>query len=220
MDLIEGINELVETIGEFPMSTGGSDPSITGTGIYSQARQFIRRETKRVLSQGWPENTSESKRLTLGGDGTLTTSAPTQAFPGLYVRGSGPDAHRNLVIRYDGTDNAIYDMDQSTFDLRDGGGGSSRTDVFVDLVTALDTETNDWGFTSCTPQLQDVIVSQAKVKFQRRLQGNLDMDTALLQEFQMDDAKSDRNNPLVENSLNVAPLLRAAPRNPQQGQGQ
>ena len=208
MTIIQGINEMVETVNEFPMSEAGSLPDGTGTSIYHRARKFLDRETKRVLAQGWPENTMTNQRRTLGGSGDYSTAAPTQTNPELVVRGAGPDSHRNLVIRYDSGEslNKVYDMDQQSFDLRLGGGGTSRTDVFLDIIHGLDTEANGWGFANLTPELQNVIVDAAKMKFQLRIQGNLDMNTVLQQEALLSDAEAARNRPATAQSYNIAPM--------------
>ena len=213
MTITQAVNDLVETIGEFPMAEA-STPSPTGTSIYSRARIFVRRETKRVLTQGWPENTILAKRYSLDLHGKVALANPTEDNPSLFVQSAGPDKHRTLVMRYDGEHMRIFDADWQEFDLRNGG-GPSRTDVFVDEVIAFNTEAYDFGFDRCSPQLQDVIVGRARALFQRRIQGNLEMDTALQQEYHQADIGTRRNQPVIEQNLNVTPntlLGNTAPR--------
>jgi hypothetical protein len=109
MTITQAVNELVETVGEFPMAEA-STPLATGTSIYSRSRLFVRREAKRALTQGWPENTISQKRYTLDGAGKVALAHPGQSLPDLYIRSAGPDKHRTLVMRYDGTDMRTFGM--------------------------------------------------------------------------------------------------------------
>jgi len=214
MSIIEAINEIVETVGEFPMSTSGSVPDGTGTSIYHRARQFLDRESKRVQSQGWPENTTNGKAYTADGSGHVSLANTV-----LSIRGSGPDSHRDLSMRVDTSPNPdvlkLYDNNKGTFVVATATTGV----VFVDQVEALAAVASDssWGFEVASPMLQDVIVDSAKVKFQRRIQGNLDMDTALQQERMASDHNSPRNQPLTENRFNVQPLTAKQPRQQKDG---
>jgi len=200
----DAVNEIVETVGEFP--TTASTFSATGTSIYDRASQFLRRETKKVLSQGWPENTVTSKRYVLAGGANSSKAelgSGTDELMELAIRGAGPDAHKTLVIRHDGGTNFIYDMDNQTFDHT----ANSRTDVFVDVVHALDTEANYWGFENCSPTLQDVIVAKCRLEFQRRIQGNPEHDQQLMQEYAQAEQIALRNIPVTQQSFNVQPML-------------
>ena len=210
MSIIEAINEIVETVGEFPMATGGTAPNGSGTSIYHRARQFLDRESKRVQAQGWPENTTNGKAYTADSDGKVGPLAATV----LQIKGSGPDGHRDLSMRDDSGTLRLYDNNKGTFSVA----GDGET-VFVDQVDAIAarTDTSAWGFELASPMLQDVIVDSAKVKFQRRIQGNLDMDTALQQERMASDHSSPRNNPLTENRFNVQPLTAKQPRQQKDG---
>ena len=179
---VEAINEVVETIGEFPMSgitkPSALNPSDT-TSIYARAEEFIDRYNKRVQSQGFPENTVFGKAYTPNGsDNNNVDLLPTV----LRLQSSGPSEHRTLTIRVDNADQAtpkIFDARLNSFNL-------GTETVFVDQVELL-------AFVNLTPHLQDIIISLAKVAFQRRMQGNLNMDTALMQEYAQAEAQIERN---------------------------
>lgn len=179
---VEAINEVVETIGEFPMS-GVLKPSalnpVDSTSIYARAEEFIDRYSKRVQSQGFPENTVFGKAYTPNGsDNNNVDLLPTV----LRLQSSGPSEHRTLTIRVDASDQAtpkIFDARLNSFNL-------GTETVFVDQVELLP-------FGNLTPHLQDIIISLAKVAFQRRMQGNLNMDTALMQEYAQAEAQIERN---------------------------
>lgn len=199
MNIVDAINEIIETVGEFPMASSGATPDGTGTSIYHRARQFLDRDSKRVQSQGWPENTANGKAYTANGSGHVTLGTTI-----LSIRGSGPDAHRDLSMRDDGGTLKLYDNNKGTFVVATATTGV----VFVDQVEALGNADSGFGFANLSPQLQDVIVDSAKVRFQRRIQGNLDMDTALQQEKMASDHGAQRNKPLTENRFNVQPLTK------------
>ena len=193
--LVEAINEVVETIGEFPMS--GTAPASTGTSIYSRARQFIERETTKLLTEGWPENTEEARKfdLSTGTAGELSLGAVTPKI--LRVRGAGPDKHRDLVLRTDGGALKVYDADQKSFVLTIRDGASNRTDVYLDVTVAID-------FENLSPGLKSLITARARLFFQRRLQGNPSLDTMLQQEYTLAARVLDYNDPITEQSFNVS----------------
>ena len=205
---VQAINEIVETVGEFPMS-GTAKPSAAGdtTSNYARAEQFIDRYSKRVQAQGWPENTTFAKQFT---SAQVTGHTGTNGFKIgiadtiLRVKSAGPDEHRTLVIRYDAdADNAgtdvpaqrLYDANNQTFIF-----GTSATNVHLDIVEEL-------AFENLTVHLQDVIIGQAKVAFQRRLQGNLNMDTVLSSEYIQAEAQAPRNEPEIEQPFNTRPMI-------------
>ena len=212
MSIIEAINEIVETIGEFPMSTGGTVPTGTGTSIYDRARQFLDRESKFVQSWGWPENTVIAKKYVAseGSAGSKKTPELTNAAIILTLRASGGSAHRNLVARQDADDSnklKIYDGNNGTFIFRDD------EELFVDQVEALKgytagpTNASAWGFEIATVPLQQAIVDQAKIKFQRRYQGSMESEAGLVQEAAVSDIRVQRNQVDTTQPLNVQPLI-------------
>lgn len=230
MTFVDGINEVVETILEFPMS-GVIKPSDQSdlTSVYYRAEQFIDRENRRIQAWGWPENTRQSVAYTTtDGDGVLSASTPagggwvqfTTAGTVLKVRGAGPDSYRNLVLRKsswvfdpgsgDVTYNStfLYDADRSSFDVRKGANhgstaAASTEEVHIDITEILD-------FEYLPSHLQDVIVARAKMTFQRRMQGNPQMDLTLNQEYMQAEASALRNKPETDQNFNIRPMLPAS----------
>ena len=203
MTLVGGINEIVETIGEFPMvdpGDGSADPAAGGTSIYSRARDVLERETKRALSEGWPENTELGKKFTINAvdagtnEGEIAVTADLDDV--LEIQGSGPDRHRNLVLRTTGGVLKVYDADLKSYNLAIRDGASWRTDIFLDVTLNI-------AFPEITPLLQDYIVAKAKMTFQRRLQGNPAVDQALQQEFIMASRAVGRNDPHLDQNFNI-----------------
>ena len=105
MTVLDAVNEIVETVGEFPMT--GTAPTGSGTSIYDRAKQFLDRENKRIQSLGWPENTIMCKGIVSDAtDGTIKSEDDVSPTPNkqlgtnvLRVRAAGSDAHRTLVLR-------------------------------------------------------------------------------------------------------------------------
>ena len=198
---VAALNEVVETVGEFPMA-GSTKPSAQTpadtTSIYYRAEQFLDRESKRYQSQGWPENTSLAKQFTASDAANEISVANTI----LRVRSAGPDKHRSLVIRDDSGTQKLYDADEETFKFFavDQYGNTSPDSVFLDVTEELE-------FQDLPPLLQDVITASSKLKFQRRMQGNPQVDAQLLQEYQMAESLLDRNKPELDQPFNIRPVI-------------
>lgn len=192
---VEGINELVETIGEFPM-TGSTKPSAASdtSSVYYLAEKHIDRYNKRVQAQGWPENTVFSKSYT---PSTVNGVANVVSLSSsvLKIQASGTSEGRPLVIRVDTADSdtpKIFDPSLNSFNL------GSTSAVFVDQVELLD-------FDNLPPQLQDVILTEAKGSFQRMLQGNLNLDSTLVGEQMKADVAAPRITFDARRSFNETP---------------
>jgi len=209
MTFVDAINELVETIGEFPMA-GTTKPSAQSTpdttSIYFQAERFMDRESQRFQSQGWPENTSLAKKFTSSGS---KVDLPNTV---LRVRAAGPDHYRNLVIRDDAGTQRLYDSDRETFQFYEinSNGHTSEATIFLDVVDELD-------FEDLPPLLQDVIVAGAKMKFQRRMQGNSTIDQQLVQEYTLAEQYLDRNKPSFPQTFNYRPIVGGSSRSEPEG---
>jgi hypothetical protein len=210
---VQAINEIVEVVGEFPMS-GTTKPSALGTpditSNYARAEQFIDRYSKRVQAQGWPENTTFAKKFTSAQvTGHTGTSGFKITIPNsvLRVKAAGPDEHRSLVVRFDAdADNAGTDVPlQRLYDANNQSHsfGTAATEVYVDVVEELI-------FDNLSVHLQDVIIGQAKMAFQRRLQGNLNMDQALSSEYIQSEAQAPRNAPELDQPFNTRPMIPGA----------
>jgi hypothetical protein len=206
-NIIESINEVVETVLEFPASypsgdagtgevaTAPSDQSPADTtSIYYRAEQFIDRESRRIQAWGWPENTRTAvAHLADSGVKTVTFGSAGDV---LKVRAAGPDAHRSLVLRKSGTDTQLFDADLGSFNITAGVDGT----VYLDI-----TETVNYQY--LPPHLQDVIIARAKWTFQRRMQGNMQLDGSLQQEYLQAEASALRNKPEQDQNFNVAPMV-------------
>jgi hypothetical protein len=194
MTVIDAINEIIETVGEFPLaSTVEPVPDGTGTSIYHRARSFLNREDTRIQSLGWPENTVKCASHTASG-GFITINDTV-----LRVRSEGKSGHRNLVIRHDATagvgfEQRLYDADNGTFTF------TSTEQVFLDTVSKL-------SFENLPPLLQDVIVAKSKMEFQRRIQGNAQVDHALNQEYVTAEMNLDRIRPDWQQPFNIQPMI-------------
>lgn len=189
MAIIDAINEIVETVGEFPLATTVSPvPDGTGTSIYHRARSFLNREDTRIQSLGWPENTVKCDSHVASG-GVITIADTI-----LRVRAEGKSGHRSLVIRTDGSTQKLYDADNGTFTF------DTTEEVFLDTVSKL-------SFVDLPPLLQDVIVAKSKMEFQRRIQGNPQIDQALNQEYMSAEMNLDRIRPDWQQPFNIQPMI-------------
>ena len=173
--IVDAINQIVETIGEFPMG-GSVRPSASGdtSSIYWRAEQHLDRALQQILAQGWPENTERSRQFTANGSGFVTLSNI------LSIKAAGPDHFRNLVIRNNAGTPTVYDADKRTFNL-----GASAT-VFLDCTVLLT-------FEDLPTKLADVVIGQAKLLFQRRLQNSQLADSQMQQEYVQAEIRADRN---------------------------
>jgi len=190
---IDGVNELVETIGEFPM-TGSTRPSAAGdtTSVYYLAERHLDRFNKRVQAHGWPENTVFSRAYT---PAPSTFEVPL-ASTVLRIQSASSSEGRPLVIRVDTSDSdtpKIFDASLNSFNL-----GSDAT-VYVDQVELL-------SFEDLPPQLQDVILTQARTAYQRMFQGNLNLDSVLEQEKAASDAAAPRIDFDARRPFNPEPM--------------
>jgi len=199
---IEGINELVEAVGEFPMS-GATKPSAGGdtASIYYLAERHIDRWNTRVQHQGWPENTDFSVAYTPGGVDNEVTLASNV----LKIRAAGPSDGRLLVLRVDTSDSntpKVWDSALASFDL-----GSDT--IYLDRVVEL-------AFENCTPELQDVILGEAKASFQLVRQGNMQMDSALSADSDRAGMRAARLSGEAIQPFNAKPIVPQQQRTPQQ----
>jgi hypothetical protein len=195
MTKLLAVNEISETV--TPFHTGAVPSSSANPDIYSKAMLFLDRESKRIQSQGWPENTENSETFTADASGAITVLSTI-----LRVRASNSSAHRTFVIRHDataaeGSEQKLYDADNGTFEF-----GNLEV-VFCDTVHLLSYE-------NLPPLLQDVIVAKAKWEFQRRIGKNAQMDQALHQEYVQAEVALDRNQPDRQQPFNVQPMIPGA----------
>ncbi|MBT97642.1 MAG: hypothetical protein CL902_03330 [Dehalococcoidia bacterium] len=209
LSAIGAINEILESIGEFPVS-GGTDgntiPSASSdtTSIARRAEDFLKRETRRIQSLGWPETTIRTKSYTASTSGGSTVSLSTDRT--LSVRGTGPDAHRSFGI----VGENLYDANAgSTTILPTDQTGAGSAKVYLTISQEV---SGDWpeNFEMCSPRLKDVIVSHTKMIFQRRMLGNSWADPALQQEYILAELQANRNTPDIDmQPFNISPIAPA-----------
>lgn len=200
--IVDAINQVVETIGEFPMGgtlrPSAQSPADTSS-IYWRAETFIDRAIYQVLAQGWPENTERSRPfVAAAGTGHVNMTG----F--LSAKSSGPDHYRNLVIRLHAGGPKLYDADKRTFDL------VANSTVYLDVTVLLAWE-------DLPVKLADVVIAQAKLAFQRRLQNSQLADQQMQQEYMQAEIRADRNEAAQSDlPFNTRPMIPQ----PQQGRQQ
>lgn len=194
--IVDAINQVVETTTKFPWGLPMAPSAIiTGTvvvtaaatttianpdttSIYARAEQFLDRARYQVLAMGWPENTEMSRPFTASSQKVSLAAANV-----LNIKGSGPDSHRNLVIRTDGTVVSVYDANLRTFLVTTASGV-----IYLDCVLLL-----TWG--DLPTKLADLVIQRAKVMFNRRLGENEQLNDAQLgQEYDISNEVIDRNS--------------------------
>lgn len=192
--IVDAINQVVETTTKFPWGlpmapsaiitcpvaaasqTGVANPDTTS--IYARAEQFLDRARYQVLAMGWPENTEMSRPFTAS-----STKVSLAAANVLNIKGSGPDSHRNLVIRTDGAIVSVYDANLRTFAVTTASGV-----IYLDCVLLL-----TWA--DLPTKLADLVIQRAKVMFNRRLGENEQLNDAQLgQEYDISNEVIDRNS--------------------------
>lgn len=214
--IVDAINQVTELVTEYPWGLSVAPSAIitcaavgasqTGVAtpdsgsVYSRAEQFLDRARYQVLALGWPENTEMSKPFTI----SATKVDLSNVFS---VKASGPDAYRDIVIRYDtGTSKyGAYDANGRTFVF-------SGTQLYLDAVVSL-----TWQ--DLPIKLADLVISRAKLMFQRRLGKNDQLtDAQLAQELGVADESADRNKfDKVNLPPNLDKMSNPANQNRQQG---
>jgi len=191
---LEAVNRILETVGEFPVTTLPAEVSPADTtSLAARAETHLYRETKTVLTRGWPENTQKSARK---------ASGSTISMAGIYaVRGAGRDSRRNFAI----LGNELWDADAGSTTIET----ILASDAFVhlDLIHQLSGTDKD-NFEMAAAATKEVIASYASQTFQRRIQGSAQQDAFLMQEQSIAEAYADRNPMEADTQLpNVQPML-------------
>jgi hypothetical protein len=204
LSAVGAINEILESIGEFPIS-GGSDgntiPSAASdtTSIARRAEDFLKRETRRIQSLGWPETTIRTKSYTAAvGGGTAVSLAADRV---LSVRGTGPDAHRSFGI----VGVNLYDANAGTTNILPTDQTAAKVFLTISQEVSAAWPAN---FEENSPRLKNVIVSHTKMIFQRRMLGNSWADPALQQEYIMAELMANRNTIDIDmQPFNTVPVV-------------
>lgn len=173
--IIDAVNQVTEVLVPFPWSlstlTANDDSS-----IYYVANQFLDRARSEVCSQGVDGNVENAVAYTATSSKVSLTQAPN-AYAELSVRGAGPDAYRNIALRWDTTSTPQlrpYDMDNRTFNVTSSATGT----LYLDVVRLLPWE-------SLTVKTAEAIIAKAKLAFQRRYAPEQLKDAQLVQELGM-----------------------------------
>jgi hypothetical protein len=159
---LDAVRQMMEGIGETKpvpaLDTGGSSTA-------AQAERVLDRESIRVQSRGFRENTIRCKKYTPTGGPPAKIQVGTDV---LHIESAGPNAHRTFDLKGD----YVFDIEKGTdeFDATDTANG-----IFLDVIVKRD-------FVDCSPKLKDLIVQEATLVFQRRENGNPNADAMLEQE--------------------------------------
>lgn len=154
MTKLEAVNELLEAIKEWPVSTLDTG----GTSTAAIAESTLDRELKRVLSYGWHENTDLTE-LTPDGSNEITLPSGT-----LSIRTTNGDYNKDLAI----VDSKLYDR-------------VNETSEFTETITLAVVVSKD--LADLSVELSELVVKTAAVIFQRRLVGGKEQDAYLRQEL-------------------------------------
>lgn len=188
---LEAVNQMLRAINLPPVAALDTG----GVSEQAEAEAMLDLVDRQIQGQGWPENTEQFKTYTAG---SITVGSDI-----LRVRGSGPDAHRNLVLQGD----ALYDADKGSLTVTATRGST----VFLEVVYKLD-------FIDCSPMLKEKIVAQAALMFQRRKQ-NPNREQVLVEEAILADFVAQRIRPNVPaQPPNIQPILPAVAGRGRQGE--
>jgi hypothetical protein len=208
LSIIEAINEILESVGEFPIgggSGGNVPPSDASIGdeisIARRAEDFLKRETRRIQALGWPETTTRIKAYTASTSGGSTIALGATV---LAVKGCGPDAHRNFGI----INQNLYDGNAGTTTiLPTDQDGDASAKVYLTITEQVSAS---WpqNFEMNSPRLKDLIVSHTKMIFQRRILGSTAADPGLQQEYMLAELNASRNVPDADyQAANTQPTI-------------
>lgn len=178
---LEAVNQMLRAVNLPPVSA--LDPG--GDSEEGEAEAVLDLVSRQVQGEGWPENTEQFKTYAAGGAVTVGSDV-------LRVRGSGPDAHRNLVLNGDD----LYDADKGSATITATRGST----VFLEVVRNL-------SFEDCSPTLKDKIVADAMLTFQQRKQGE-SREATLTREAVLADIRAQRLRPNIPSQPpNTQPVL-------------
>lgn len=184
---LEMLNQVAEAIG-LPPATALPSAGGDTTSIYARAEDTLDRVGRRVLGKGWPFNTVQAKAHTASGGGNAITVASTV----LRIRCVAPGRYKDRLALQGDT---VYLTDEDTTDF-----GSAVT-VYLDLINDLaDIE-------DASPDVKELIASEAAKEFQRRQKGSQVQDRFLTEETARADIHADRNMPEGDRTWNPAPLI-------------
>lgn len=186
--ILEALNEVLESVTEFPVDAVPSDSS--GQTIQARALRFLERANTRIQGLGWPENTyySQEKTVTQLAAYDMSGADANNTFL-LGISGSGSDGHRQLSLVRNSSTGAVevYESDTNTMHT-----GSAS--VMVDIVLKR-------RFSLLSPALQSLIIRTAAQEMQRRIKGSVQADAALGQERSLAEQGVVKNNSMKKGAI-------------------
>lgn len=141
-DFDRAVTEILETVRD-----GSRISTMSTTALEAEARQQLERSNTRVQQEGWATNTINNKKYTPDGSGNIDVSGLIRVRP-TYPRGDMMLGIRNGLL-YNASD------DTNVF----------SGDVYLDVTTEV-------AFDQLPPMLQQLVIKDAAVNFQRRHQGD------------------------------------------------
>lgn len=184
MTRIEAANELVESIGEWPYaaldSTGTWPTKTYGGSIIGQAERTLDRVAREVLTRGTIDNTLRNQSVT-----PATGAGPYEyTFAGSYanalkVQGWGPDEARTFSI----SAGKLFDANNGTTLF------TTNTAIKLHIIINKD-------FTDLSSEIQQEIVKEAKLAFQRYWGESNSKDIQISQE--LDKARAGKSSSMVK----------------------
>lgn len=163
MTKLDAVNSCLAAINEYRVTALDTN----GTSIAAEAERYVDDSTRYLCAQGFPCNTIRSRAYTPAA-GTLEVSLGSDV---LRIRGSGPDQHRNLVMR--GT--KVYDADKGQYAMQ------NANPVYLDVAELL-------AFADLDPMLREQVAQHAAQRFARRTTGSQMSDAYLSQELGLTDS--------------------------------
>ena len=188
MTKLDAVNACLAAINEYRVTALDTN----GTSIAAEAERYVDDSTRYLCAQGFPCNTIRSRAYTPS-PGTLEVSLGSDV---LRIRGSGPDQHRNLVMR--GT--KVYDADKGQYAMQNGN------PIYLDVAELL-------AFADLDPMLREQVAQHASQRFARRTTGSQMSDAYLSQELGLTDSIQPR-----EGTFSSKPIFVQAQTQPQQQQ--
>jgi len=188
MTKLDAVNACLAAINEYRVTALDTN----GTSIAAEAERYVDDSTRYLCAQGFPCNTIRSRAYTPS-PGTLEVSLGSDV---LRIRGSGPDQHRNLVMR--GT--KVYDADKGQYAMQ------NSNPIYLDVAELL-------AFADLDPMLREQVAQHASQRFARRTTGSQMSDAYLSQELGLTDSIQPR-----EGTFSSRPIFVQAQTQPQQQQ--
>ncbi|MBF0621166.1 MAG: hypothetical protein HQL54_04500 [Magnetococcales bacterium] len=149
---LEAVNQMLEAIGESPVSSLDA-----GLVEAQKAIRVLERVTKEVLGKGWHYNTD--RNITLVPDINQRIPIAEQV---LLLDSTGKDKGVDVTLRFENGQRCLFNLDNRTFTF--------KNPVLVDIVWSRD-------FTELPHALQLYVAALATRKFQESEMGSVALDS-------------------------------------------